>query len=118
MINKPPKVGDFKVNELIKVYCPNCVKPRCVDSLDEVLQILANSVEIEGSESGKDSPCDGRQAYLIRAGGRRLEFNRKIFEHGQHGQSRNHRLGWNVSGPGYIVKVELDKMTGGQKKHW
>ena len=60
MIDELPKLGDFKVNELIKVIYGDRVESRGVDLCHEVLQILANTAELEGSESGKDSPCYGR----------------------------------------------------------
>jgi hypothetical protein len=46
------------------------VQLRAIDLGNEVLQILARTLEFKGGESGKDSPCYGRRVpvYSIKAG--------------------------------------------------
>ena len=51
MIDELPKLGDFKVNELIKVIYPDLVESRGIDSCHKVLQILANTAKSKEGES-------------------------------------------------------------------
>jgi hypothetical protein len=94
VINELPKLGDIKVNELIEVRYGDPVESGGVDSCREVLQILANTAELEVSESRKECPCDVMHwACRIGARSRRLEPDVKISEPSQGGKSGDHRLG-------------------------
>lgn len=68
MVNEPRKLGHVKVNKLIQVMYCDRVELRGIGSCREVLQIFAEAVEPERSESGKDDLCCGRQANLVRVG--------------------------------------------------
>jgi hypothetical protein len=77
----------LKVIGMIQEIYEDTDYSRAVDLGDEVLQILASTLETKTGKSRKDSPCY-RWVYLIRAGSSQLEFNGKAVETGQCGQTR------------------------------
>ena len=82
-------MSELKVNDLIQVECVDLGQVRGGDSGNEVLQILASTLESKIGESRKGprgSPCYGRQVYAIRAVGNQLKSNMKSAEPGKSGQ--------------------------------
>ena len=76
------ELSNLKVNELVQIMYVNPVQLGTVDSGNEVLQILASTLEMKSNKSRNDGPCYGRRGDSTRAGGSRSEFNDKGFEPG------------------------------------
>jgi hypothetical protein len=85
---------------------------RGIDSGNEVLQILADSLKAKQGEKGEDCAWKRRRTCVIgmRMGG--LKFNAKAFEIGQRSQTSGHCFGWNVPADWYFTKREVDEARG------
>jgi hypothetical protein len=86
----------------------------------EVLQVIANALELQLDESGEVNGCQRRWtlASPIGAGTWGLEFEGKGSEVGQCGQACGHHFGRNVPSMWYLIKLEIDKISRRQKKFW
>ena len=80
----------MQANGLIQITYVDEVQLRGIYSGNEIIQILASTLERKQDESGKDSPFYGRWVHSIRAGGRRFEFDEKTTEPGQCGRTHDH----------------------------
>src|SRR6266702_2123991 len=67
-IDELGELRSLKVDKLIEVIYQDPVQLRAVNSGNEVLQILASTIEFKVGESREDRPCYGRHVYSIRAG--------------------------------------------------
>jgi hypothetical protein len=115
MTDEPRELSDVK-DKLTEEHDTDIVEKWGIDSGHEVLQVLADALELEAGESGEDSTCQRRWTSRIRVRILRFEVDFKPSELGQRGDACGHCLRWNVATMRYPIKLEIDKVFARQKK--
>jgi hypothetical protein len=116
-MNELREMSEVK-DELIEEHYIDILDQRSVDSGHEVFKVLADTSELEEDEWGEYSVCERRwmSDSSIEARIRRFKVDSESFEPSQGRETCDHRLRWNVTSIRYLVKVEIDKVIGRQKK--
>jgi hypothetical protein len=94
MIYEPQELSDVR-DMLTPEFYAEIADWRCIDPGHEVLQVLADALKPEGSESGKNSTCQRRWTLgsWIRVKNKSRKFDGKARKVGQGGNVRGHRFG-------------------------
>jgi len=103
-----------------RVIVPTLVghKYRTLNSSSEVVEIPAIPFKPKVGKSGEGNMRQGSDllARWLRVRIDRPEVDDEGFKLRRCGQAGGHRIGRNVSGIGYLLQSEIDKIAGGQKK--
>jgi hypothetical protein len=108
----------WKVKDQLIEECDlGVVEERGINLGHEILQELTDTSVDKMSESGEDCAFRRGEPSIrwIREGLRGMESEKKRLESGHRSQACDQCLGCNVSGIGYIPKVDTDKVRGGYK---